>query len=807
MGKYLLPLLVGLCLVQAGPAADLVKNGKPLSEIIIAEKPARMTRLAASNLQEYVCKMTGAMLPVTNAPSENVPVKIYVGKSKYTDDLKLSTEGLAHGAFRMVSGPGWLALIGPDKDFVPLEPWTHDNKDRARALKDWDALNPGDYYGFPYSRFYDFYSPGLDAWDMDDGGTMNAVCEFLRGLGVRWYFPGELGEIVPKAASIALPAVDETVKPDFAMRRFMYWANNDENRLWNMRMGVNCGQELVGSIQTGHGQKWIHMRAEVKQAHPDWYAVYGGQRATNHSYSGAPCFSSEGLFKQHLKFVRMMFDVRREPALSLDPCDGIGRGGCECDLCKGKCTPERGWEGSMSDYVWEYVNRVAWELYKSHPDRKVRSGAYSAYLLPPIKIDKLSPNLGLLFCQARCKFNDRANRELFLNLRRAWLDKLPSGEIYIRDYYLHNCPRAGYGQPDIPIYYPRLIAEDLRSLKGVSMGDMIEVYLPGDSQKITWNPMAVMHLNIYATTRLWWDANQDLDAMLDEYYTLFYGPASREMKAFVEYSEKNWPLMSTKVEPIDKALELLAIARNAAGDTVYGRRIDLVVECLKPLKERREKLALYRKDAPLAFALECKGVDLKLNGRLDEAFWKEAPEYELKDIVTSNAPKFKTAFRVAWGDDKSIIFWIRCDEADMGNLNVSGKTSEMNIFENDRIELLLETQTHVYYQIAISAAGAIIDLDRKDSLNTLWSSETEAVVHKGDNFWSMEVKIPTADMIQGGLDPLKRVGGTRPTATAPWYFNVCRCRPRGAARESSAFSPTGKKRFNEPSKFGELIVK
>jgi hypothetical protein len=279
------------------------------------------------------------------------------------------------------------------------------------------------------------------------------------------------------------------------------------------------------------------------------------------------------------------------------------------------------------------------------------------------------------------------------------------------------------------------------------------------------------------------------------------------MKAFVEYSEKNWPLMAAQVEPIDKALELLGAARKAAGDTVYGRRIDLVMECLKPLKERKEKLALYRKDSPLAFALECKGVDLKLDGHLDEAFWKEAPEYELKDIVTSNAPKFKTTFRVAWGDDKSIIFGIRCAEADMGSLNVFGKKGEMNIFENDRIELLLETQAHAYYQIAVNAAGAIIDLDRKDSLNTLWSSETEVAVHKGDDSWSLEIRIPTADMIEGGLDPLKRLEGTRPTATAPWYFNVCRSRPRGAARESSAFSPTGKKRFNEPSKFGKLIVR
>ena len=103
----------------------IVRSGEPKAEIIISEKPARMTKLAASNLQEYVFKMTGATLPVTSTPSENIPVKIYVGKSKYTDELKLSTEGLAHGAFRMASGTNWPASNASRSDAGwPPSRWT-----------------------------------------------------------------------------------------------------------------------------------------------------------------------------------------------------------------------------------------------------------------------------------------------------------------------------------------------------------------------------------------------------------------------------------------------------------------------------------------------------------------------------------------------------------------------------------------------------------------------------------------------------------------------------------------------------------
>ena len=37
-------------------------------------------------------------------------------------------------------------------------------------------------------------------------GTEYAVYDFLRSLGVRWFMPGEFGEIVPHAATIRVPS-------------------------------------------------------------------------------------------------------------------------------------------------------------------------------------------------------------------------------------------------------------------------------------------------------------------------------------------------------------------------------------------------------------------------------------------------------------------------------------------------------------------------------------------------------------------------------------------------------------------------
>ncbi len=286
----------------------------------------------------------------------------------------------------------------------------------------------------------------------------------------------------------------------------------------------------------------------------------------------------------------------------------------------------------------------------------------------------------------------------------------------------------------------------------------------------------------------------------------FYGPAAHAMKAFMDYSKAADPLMGKNAESLDKGLELLATARKAAGDTIYGKRVALAVNGLSQFKERREEWSAIRKSAPQALAVERKGAGLKLDGNLDKPFWKGASVYELKELATGKSPVSKTTFQVAWSDG-SLVFGIRCADADMNNLSVTTtKNGDANIYSDDEAELFLETPSHAYYQITINAAGALIDLDR-DRGHPPWASEAQCAVYRGADFWSLEIRIPTTrETPEGGLDRRKRVAGKKPDAAAPWYFNVCRQRVRGKVMEHSAFSPTGISSFAVPSKFGKLIA-
>jgi hypothetical protein len=780
-------------------AAALVQDGKAGADIVIAENPPRMARLAAVELQTYLEKISGARLPITISADAKLPVHIYIGRSQHTDKLKITDEGLKHGAFRMVSGQDFLVLLGHDADFVPPKYLPSSFNDYQRAKQEWDERT-GEHWGNPYSglRLFRQYNPLAGVSVYDERGSYNAVCEFLRMLGVRWYMPGELGEVVPRMETIPLVQLDKTVRPDFPYRNLGDGAPTFDGGWYDAAMHkLRLGLEPNLAIPGPHGLNDVNGRDEIKQAHPEFYSNHKTPASNDHYY--ASCLSSPELFAYTVKFARAVFDIYPDlKYVSVWPNDGFTM--CHCNMCKDKSTRERGAAGWASDYVWEFTERVARELYKTHPDRIIVNGAYDCYTLPPLKIKKFSPNVMVGIVDQRARFGNDEARGRAMEIRKGYLEKIAPGNFYIYNHYLH---KGG-----VPVYFPHAIAEDLRSLKGVSQGDYIEL-AQADGARGMHAP-GFNHLNVYVTARFYWDADQDIDALLGEYYEKFYGPAAKEMKAFIEFSEANWQRMNNDKAPIDKALELLEAARKAAGDTVYGQRVGLLVEYCQPMHQLREKLAKGR-NKDVKFAVASRGKPpAKLDGNLDKPFWKDVPENSMVDLKTGLAPAngITTTFRIAWCDDDSFYFGIRCEEPDIKGLNITSREpDDASVWEGDNIDLMIETQGHSYYQVAIGPSGAITDVDRK-TRETLWKSGIQAATHIGENYWSMEVRVPAAGDLADTIDPLTGISGSKPAAENPWYFNLCRQRKRGHDDlQLSVSAPTKSGGFHDLWNFGQLFVK
>ena len=801
----------------------LVQNGESRAEIIIAESPARSTRLAAAELQTYVAKISGTRLPIRIEPSAKVRIQIYIGESPHAAKLGVTADGLEHGAYRIASGEKWLALIGDDTDFTPKEPWAKNNSGRGEKLQSaWEKAS-GLPFGVPNGGLYKYREriPASLAkedreylWQFDERGSFNAVCGYLRSLGVRWYLPGELGEVVPKMKSIPLPKIDETVQPDFEVRQFsVRFATADaEVMRWAMRMGIRHSYGLM----IAHGMHTMTHPDILKTQHPDWFALYGGKRDTqtgkrlNHL-----CYSNKELFDATVKWARAQFDVYDYESVSIMPPDAYGSI-CQCALCEGKQIDEMGARGKLSNHVWDFANRVAREVRKTHPDKLIACCAYGANTFPPTNIDKLEPNVQVIIVGGRRPRNSLPEqREYVRNLRADWLKRTDRPIIIFENY-----PFTGRGTY-LPAFVARTIGESINATKGVSRGEDIWLSFPRyhDDPNIGFD-----HFQVYFTARMWWGGKDaDVEAMLDEYCRLFYGSAGPKMKAFFDYCEANYQAMEKEKQKADTALAMIEKAKlEVAPDSIYSRRLELIDNFLGALRSKAKQLGQGRGPVAKMRTVLKPSEPIVVDGKLDDEYWVRHREWSvgrLRELQTGMPPVFGTSVMAGWDrTGQHLYFAIRCDET-VGQvpnlprqdavlphkkLNISAtKHDDEAIWYGDVVEIELATDSHSYYQIAVNPAGALVDLDRgaDKSSRFRWESQAEVATHIAADHWTIEIRIPVTD---DENDPLNQVIGRKPSQSLPWHFNICRQRIRETGSEYSALSPTGTAGFHVPMKFSHF---
>ena len=795
-------------------ASFIVKNGEARAEIVLAEDAPRSTRFAARDLQVYLEKMSGAKLAVVSESSGKGLVKLFVGESAGTQALKLSAEGLEHGAYRLVSGSDWLAFLGDDTDFVPKEPWAKNNRDRVtgKYQREWEKAS-GTSFGVPNGGMYKnrermpaelTREPDERYWTFDERGSFNAVCGFLKQLGVRWYLPGELGEVVPKHATIALPKLDTIVKPDFPLRQFnvRFATASDPTTMWMMRLGTRNPYGLM----VAHGMHTMTHNEYTLKNHTDWFALYGGKRDTklgerlNHL-----CYSNPELFQATVKWARAQFDVYDYTSVSIMPPDAYVAI-CQCSLCEGKQIDDMGSRGKLSNHVWDFVNRVAQEVGKTHPQKKILCCAYGANTNPPTNVDKLEPNLQVMIVGGRRPRNTLPEqREAIAKLQAGWRAKTDNPLMIFENYPFSS--RGFY----LPAFVSKVQGDSINELKGISVGEDIWLTLRQDFNTVD---IGFNHFQVYFTARAYW-GGKDYDpvAELAEYCRLFYGPAGKPMQAFFEYCEPNYQAMEKDKTKVDHALGLFDAAKAATPpDSVYAKRLSLIDTFLNTLRSKSKLLG--RKRGPVPYMRTVGSWEPKepivIDGQLDDQHWKRHRSWtvgKLRELQTGAQPVFGTTVMSAWDrSGQNLYFAIRCDERSGEKLNVATtKREDQSLWYGDCVEIHLETDSHSYYQIAVNPAGALVDLDRGADKSAWfrWESQAEIATHVADDHWTVEIRIPvTIDE----NDPLNQVVGRKPSVSLPWHFNVCRQRIREHGAEYSAFSPTGTSGFHAPRKFAQFYA-
>ena len=773
-------VLVTALAAAAVPALTLVQNGQPVAAIVVAGDAPDAVRGAAIELQDYLRRASGARLPILTDVRPAAGVSVFVGESALTRALGVTLDGVGAEGYRWLSGDGWLAIVGRDQRGGPV----------SGMRNPWQA--------------HEVYNADLRLGAFGEAGTLYGVYHFLERFGgVRWFMPGELGTVVPTFRDLSVGPLDERRAPDFSYRYpwFCNFATAPDDALWFRRAGFGgvCPVQAIDSFR---------LFLKYKDAHPEYFALVDGQRDTAAlcciTGGGNLCLSNAGVLQQMAADIGAYFDSHPDQQFyPVAPNDGMTRV-CGCEACAPQVEPGKGPTGQFSNYIWGFVNRLAAEVTRTHPGRCLGTIAYEGYLDPPDAIARLHPGVAVMVCQTRGSFPDPERGRVARDLIRRWHAK--TDQLYLWEYYRYNLPPF----PWCPAAYPHAIAADLRSLKGVSRGEFIEAesWQPGGESRIHYP--AMQHLNLYVTGKCLWDADLDVEALLSDYVTRFYGPAAAPMDAFWKHAEalhNARPEADTVVKyPCEELDVLLGLLERAAGLTVADsnerRRVELVRADVRKLRDTLG--APLVRDVPALAAARAAGP-IQVDGDLAAPAWQNSlPQgFVLKN---GEAAPYRSLL-VSTHDAAHLYIGIVNIEPQLEKLVVNAVPGSVDasVWEDDCIEVFISpdaAQPKRSYQVVINPAGAVWDgaygLPEPGpglfGCQPAWRcAGLRVAASRAAGRWTVELAIPWTAL---GLD-----GERLPERLA---LNAYRCRRCGAEPVLSAWSPPLQEAHYTPARFGTL---
>ena len=348
-------------------------------------------------------------------------------------------------------------------------------------------------------------------------GTLNAVYAFLEDIcGVRWYMPTELGESVPRRTVVEVRALDRRVEPRFVNRRNhgldMSIAVHGE--AWRRRLRITSHGLEVPFNRYSHNLYTVFPSREHGQTHPEYYPFRNGRRAvpSMRDHSGwQPCTVNPEVVGLTIRAARRWLDARpRTNFYSVGMNDS--RGFCSCPRCRALDVPGLTFRGRdmVSDRYFTFVKAVADATMRTHPDRYITCIAYSSVETLPQRV-KLPRNVGVVITQDVAQWHDPEYRRTDEQFAREWARAAGAFGAYEYTGLTWLMPRV----------YPHLMAEAVRFYDHIGA-----VAVTNEAYPTWWYAGP----QLYLRAKLMWNPKLDTDAVLDDYYRGFFGPACRPMK-------------------------------------------------------------------------------------------------------------------------------------------------------------------------------------------------------------------------------------------------------------------------------------
>jgi hypothetical protein len=515
-------LVVLLSILGAMAQAELVLVGQSKSGYVIVH-PAEATPsqvYAAEELQDFVERMTGVVLPIRTDAEPLPDQAILLGVTRYTGTVlgeEVDSAKLGDDGFRIKACPPHLVIAGG----------------------------------------------GVR-------GTLYGVYELLeRYGGCRWY--ASFHSVVPKRDTLAVPdQLDDTRIPAFVMRE-PFWFDMFKGDFAARSRANGNRMELAekhgGKIRFGAGL-FVHTfyrlmpPDEFFADHPEFFSEIDGKRVADHAQL---CLSNSEVLR--ICTERMLEHIRRDPDAKLySLSQNDWRGYCTCPACK--ALDER--EGTPTASVIHFVNQVAAEVEKEFPDVWIETLAYQYTRTPP-KTIRPRRNVVPRLCTIECDFSlplDRSphpQNTRFVEEIKGW--SAVTDKLYIWDYttnfahYLGPHPNFACLQGNVQFFRDNHVVGLFE--QGAYQGRHAEF----------------AELRAWVLAKLLWDPDQDIEALYDDFFPGYYGKAAplvrqywQELQSFVADPEimlNIWTGPQAKYYPegfFERSLELWRQAEALVAD-------------------------------------------------------------------------------------------------------------------------------------------------------------------------------------------------------------------------------------------------
>jgi len=755
--------VVVLAILALSASADTVTFRPEQTEVVVDAKAGSVTRFAAQEATNFLSRVLGAPVPLVTAPTEGF-ASLILGTNAWSVAAGLAPEKLQRDAFQVKTEGSRVYIAGCD------DPKT----DVRRALKTG-------YWAQMFER-----------------ATLFGVYDFLeRFAGCRFYFPGELGEIVPSKSEIAVPCGMRSQVPSFWRWSYStYWdgawmgegpvKTAEDGRATTVCPGKTLNLwRLRGTsfyVPYAHGLNQFHYRRRFAKTHPEYFWMSGGKREPDLPpvHPGQLCHTSginEEIYRDIVSYLKGEdASVRGIPAreaaadgeygwnhrnpygkyISVMAQDGMKA--CECPNCQAAHRKDLGGDYA-NDLIWKNTADLARRLEREGYDVVLTQMSYSPYgRIPDFDLPK---NIDVEVAQSGpWSVIDPKRWSKQMEEGRKWADKLG------HKIALWNYPCKVYClsllMPDIPQMSPKSWGAYYKAVAPWSSGAFAE----SESDRFFFN-----HLNYYIYSRIAADSSVDVDAVLDEYYRLMFGAAAAEIKSFYESLEDKWvkeiagkikdtPLGPAAVPPSEYEIW----TRIYGPDVLKGYRalFERATAAVKPGSLEARRIALVRDE--LLGSLERGGGRFLEMISVEKELARRAARTDIRSLVSEKGYVRPLWDKTTFETSPASITLVSTEKSDVCTHLLASEDSRLKPNTNYRISYFVKTE-NVEPLNKNGGAVVIVNDGKNRSFPALGATVgTVDWIHR-------EFRFTTGPKANVGRDAYLRVAISQATGTA-WFDGV-----------------------------------